>query len=187
MRQLLDPLLGAPIEDGWGALALLGLNWHGTTATIISQPPVSSGLPEGATTRMHEPNPWTQRACHGPLPLLARWYYQLDLESQLSWYQTYYHRTLSMELGPQIHARALLLFIFDNALARASDAQKYHTNSRLSHCRYLTTDSLSRGTRDSMFGFQRMQNSMVNARDSRFILVQVLDRRSSNSSTSSRC
>ena len=30
-------------------------------------------------------------------------------------------------------------------------------------------------TRDSMFGLQRMQNSMVNARDSRFILIQALD------------
>ena len=31
-------------------------------------------------------------------------------------------------------------------------------------------------TRDSMFGLQRMRNSTVNARDSRFILVQTLDR-----------
>ena len=31
------------------------------------------------------------------------------------------------------------------------------------------------GPRGSMFGLQRMQNSMVNARDSRFILVQALD------------
>ena len=30
-------------------------------------------------------------------------------------------------------------------------------------------------TRDSMFGLQRMRNSTVNARDSRFILVQALD------------
>ena len=32
------------------------------------------------------------------------------------------------------------------------------------------------GTQGSMFGLQRMQNSMVNARDSRFILVRALDR-----------
>ena len=32
------------------------------------------------------------------------------------------------------------------------------------------------GTRGSLFGLQRMQNSMVNARDSRFILVRALDR-----------
>ena len=31
------------------------------------------------------------------------------------------------------------------------------------------------GTRGSMFGLQRMQNSTVNARDSRFILVRTLD------------
>ena len=30
-------------------------------------------------------------------------------------------------------------------------------------------------TRDSMFELQRMRNSTVNARDSRFILVQALD------------
>ena len=30
-------------------------------------------------------------------------------------------------------------------------------------------------TQDSMFGLQRMRNSTVNARDSRFILVQALD------------
>ena len=30
-------------------------------------------------------------------------------------------------------------------------------------------------TRGSMFGLQRMRNSTVNARDSRFILVQALD------------
>ena len=32
------------------------------------------------------------------------------------------------------------------------------------------------GTRGSMFGLRRMPNSMVNARHSRFILVQALDR-----------
>ena len=32
------------------------------------------------------------------------------------------------------------------------------------------------GTRGSLFGLQRMQNSTVNARDSRFILVRALDR-----------
>ena len=32
------------------------------------------------------------------------------------------------------------------------------------------------GTWDSMFGLWRMQNSTVNARDSRFILVRALDR-----------
>ena len=32
------------------------------------------------------------------------------------------------------------------------------------------------GTRGSLFGLQHMQNSMVNARDSRFILVWALDR-----------
>ena len=32
------------------------------------------------------------------------------------------------------------------------------------------------GTRSSMFGLQRMQNSTVNTRDSRFILVRALDR-----------
>ena len=32
------------------------------------------------------------------------------------------------------------------------------------------------GTRGSMFGLQRMQNSTVNARDSRFFLVRTLDR-----------
>ena len=42
------------------------------------------------------------------------------------------------------------------------------------------------GTRGSMFGLRRMPNSMVNARHSRFILVQALDRRSSNNLTSSR-
>ena len=42
------------------------------------------------------------------------------------------------------------------------------------------------GTRGSMFGLRRMLNSMVNARDSRFILVQALDRRSSNDPTSSQ-
>ena len=31
-------------------------------------------------------------------------------------------------------------------------------------------------TRDSMFGLQHMRNSTLNARDSRFILVQTLDR-----------
>ena len=31
-------------------------------------------------------------------------------------------------------------------------------------------------TRESMFGLQRMRNSTVNVRDSRFILVQALDR-----------
>ena len=31
-------------------------------------------------------------------------------------------------------------------------------------------------TRGSLFGLQRMQNSMVNARDSQFILVWTLDR-----------
>ena len=31
------------------------------------------------------------------------------------------------------------------------------------------------GTRGSLFGLQRMQNSTVNARDSRFILVWTLD------------
>jgi len=43
------------------------------------------------------------------------------------------------------------------------------------------------GTRGSMFGLQRMRNSMVNVRDSRFILVRTLDRGSSNSPTSSQC
>ena len=43
------------------------------------------------------------------------------------------------------------------------------------------------GIRGSMFEFRRMQNSMVNARDSRFILVQALDRGSSNSPMSSQC
>jgi len=38
----------------------------------------------------------------------------------------------------------------------------------------------------NMFGLQRIRNSMVNARDSRFILVRTLDHRSSNSPTSSR-
>jgi len=42
------------------------------------------------------------------------------------------------------------------------------------------------GTRGSMFGLRRMPNSTVHARDSRFILVQALDRRSSNNLTSSR-
>ena len=37
-----------------------------------------------------------------------------------------------------------------------------------------------------LFGLWRMLNSMVNTRDSRFILVQALDRRSSNDPTSSR-
>ena len=32
-----------------------------------------------------------------------------------------------------------------------------------------------RGTQGSLFGLQRMQNSTVNARDSRFILVRALD------------
>ena len=32
------------------------------------------------------------------------------------------------------------------------------------------------GIRGSLFGLQRMQNSTVNARDSRFILVRSLDR-----------
>ena len=32
------------------------------------------------------------------------------------------------------------------------------------------------GTRGSMFGLQRMRNSTMNARNSRFILVQALDR-----------
>ena len=32
------------------------------------------------------------------------------------------------------------------------------------------------GTQGSLFGLQRMQNSTVNARDSRFILVRSLDR-----------
>ena len=32
------------------------------------------------------------------------------------------------------------------------------------------------GTRGSLFGLQRMQNSTVNARDSRFILVRTPDR-----------
>ena len=32
------------------------------------------------------------------------------------------------------------------------------------------------GTRGSLFGLRRMQNSTVNARDSRFILVRALDR-----------
>ena len=31
------------------------------------------------------------------------------------------------------------------------------------------------GTRGSMFGLQRLQNSMVNARDNQFILVRTLD------------
>ena len=43
-----------------------------------------------------------------------------------------------------------------------------------------------RGTVAVSFGLRRMLNSMVNARDSRFILVQALDRRSSNDPTSSR-
>ena len=42
-------------------------------------------------------------------------------------------------------------------------------------CRCFTTDDLPRGTRGSIFGLQCMQNSTVNARDSRFILVQTLD------------
>ena len=42
------------------------------------------------------------------------------------------------------------------------------------------------GTVAVLFGLRRMLNSMVNARDSRFILVQALDRRSSNDPTSSR-
>ena len=32
------------------------------------------------------------------------------------------------------------------------------------------------GTQGSLFGLQRMQNSTVNARDNRFILVRALDR-----------
>ena len=32
------------------------------------------------------------------------------------------------------------------------------------------------GTQGSLFGLQRMQNSTVSARDSRFILVRALDR-----------
>ena len=43
-----------------------------------------------------------------------------------------------------------------------------------------------RGTVAVSFELRRMLNSMVNARDSRFILVQALDRRSSNDPTSSR-
>ena len=42
------------------------------------------------------------------------------------------------------------------------------------------------GTVAVLFGLRRMLNSMVNARDSRFIMVQALDRRSSNDPTSSR-
>ena len=42
------------------------------------------------------------------------------------------------------------------------------------------------GTVVVSFGFRRMLNSMVNARDSRFILVQALDHRPSNDPTSSR-
>ena len=42
------------------------------------------------------------------------------------------------------------------------------------------------GTRGSMFGLRHMLNSMVNTRDSRFILVQALDHGSSNNLTSSR-
>ena len=58
-------------------------------------------------------------------------------------------------------------------------------------CRDMTVDVLPPiachgGTRGSMFGLRRMLNSMVNARDSRFILVQALDRRSSNDPTSSQ-
>ena len=43
-----------------------------------------------------------------------------------------------------------------------------------------------RGTVAVSFGLRRMLNSMVNARDSRFILVQALDRRSSNNPTGRR-
>ena len=50
----------------------------------------------------------------------------------------------------------------------------------------LPPTAYHRGTRGSIFGLRRMPNSMVNARDSRFILVQALDRRSSNNLMSSR-
>jgi hypothetical protein len=41
-------------------------------------------------------------------------------------------------------------------------------------CRCFTTDSLPRGYPGQLFGLQRMLNLMVNARDSRFILVWAL-------------
>ena len=43
-------------------------------------------------------------------------------------------------------------------------------------CRCSTTDSLPRGYPRQLFGLRRMLESTVNARDSRFILVQALDR-----------
>jgi hypothetical protein len=43
------------------------------------------------------------------------------------------------------------------------------------NCQCFTTDSLSWGYPGQLFGFRLVRNSIVNARDSRFILVQALD------------
>ena len=65
------------------------------------------------------------------------------------------------------------LFFCFNLSGMALDVQA--GTGRKSMCRCFTTDSLPRGYRDSLFGLQRMQNSTVNTRDSRFILVRALD------------
>jgi hypothetical protein len=42
-------------------------------------------------------------------------------------------------------------------------------------CRCFNTDSLSWGYPGQLFGFRRVRNSTVNARDSRFILIRAID------------
>ena len=57
-----------------------------------------------------------------------------------------------------------------------SDANSPQAPTWRASYRCFTTDSLPRGYSGSMFGLQRMQNSTVSSRDSRFILVRTLDR-----------
>ena len=57
-----------------------------------------------------------------------------------------------------------------------SDANPPKAPTWRASCQCFTTDSLPRGYPGQLFGLRRMQNSAVNARDSRFILVRALDR-----------
>ena len=83
----------------------------------------------------------------------------------------------------QIHEPKMKVDPFEKIMLsrsiKLSDAKSPKAPTWRASCRCLTTDSLPRGYPGSIFGLRHMLDLMVNARDSRFILVQALDRRSS--------
>jgi hypothetical protein len=134
-------------------------------------------------SRMHEATKsgldWTSRA--------ARIFWQVDLSLSLKW----------KGLDDDLNLRGDGLGACHRRLARRSTNRRWRliplrrsccrgpSSSQMQICRNPLPGAPAvnvwpliayhEGTQGSMFGLQRMQNSMVNARDSRFILVRALD------------